>query len=426
MRRLRFAALLAVLIWIGVAAWNTAKPLPAGTRVASLTARLDETGLEVIEDAGGRGNILARELAVIDRADQTIIVDQAPLAREVGQHLLIRKRQHPGIKILVVADPLPEIYGGTPAHYLDTLEQAGVVVARVRLGRLRDPLPWYCALWRMSIGWWSDPYDETAPRAGMLAALRRSNLKADRRRLLVADDGAGGWVGVIPAAEGSGIAAAIAGGVARDMAASELKIAAWSTDDDRLPGPPPAASLGVGSIDARFLSEGAIRTALVEALATAAGGDDIGLAAPALSDRPVIAALLAAAARGARIRVLLDSGAMPNPTVADELRRKGSDRIDVRWSPFAAGMSSLAIVRHRHELWVNLGAADLTRPTLGDFNLSTAIDIRLQDRAPAARGFVEFFETLWSGASAKDPLDTADAPGYWSYRLLQTAEIAAY
>ena len=135
----------AVLIWAAVVAWNTIKPLPGGTRVASLTARLDESQLEVIDDSAGRRNILARELSVIDRADQTIVVDQAPLARETGQHLLIRKRQRPNIKIVVLADPLPEIYGGTPAHYLGSLEQAGIIVVRTRLGRLRDPAP---LVWR--------------------------------------------------------------------------------------------------------------------------------------------------------------------------------------------------------------------------------------------------------------------------------------
>ena len=289
------------------------KPLPGGTRVASLTTRLDESQLEVIDDSAGHRNILARELSVIDRADQMIVLDQAPLARETGQHLLIRKRQRPNIKIVVLADPLPEIYGGTPAHYLDSLEQAGIIVVRTRLGRLRDPLPWYGALWRMSIGWWSDPYDEVAPRAGVLASLRRSTFKADRRQLLVADDGSGGWIGVVPAASGANLAVAIAGGIARDMAASELKIAAWSTDDDRLPSAPPPASLGVGSIDARFLTEGAIRAALIDALSTAADGDEIRLAAPALSDPFLVNAAMRAAARGARIRLLLDPGAPAQP-----------------------------------------------------------------------------------------------------------------
>jgi hypothetical protein len=275
------AALMLALCWAAIAAWNTIKPLPAGTRVASLTARLDDTQLDVIDDVAGGSSILARELAVIDRADQLILLDQAPLARDTGQHLLIRKRQRPGIKIVVLADPLPEIYGGTPAHYLDSLERAGIIVARIRLGRMRDPLPWYSALWRMSIGWWSDPYEETAPRAGVRASLRQSNRKADRRQVLVADDGSGGWIGVVPAAAGAGLAVAIAGGVARDIMASELKIAAWSTGDDRLPGAPPPISRGLGSIDARFLTEGAIRGALVDAISSATDGDEIRLSTPA-------------------------------------------------------------------------------------------------------------------------------------------------
>jgi hypothetical protein len=428
-RRLRLAALFAVLIWIGTAAWSTVKPLPPGTRVASLAARLDEPQLDVIEDSADRKNILARELAVIDRADQTIVLDQTPLIREVGQHLLMRKRQHPQIKIVVVADPLPEIYGGTPAHYLDTLEQAGIVVARVRLGRLRDPLPWYSALWRMSVGWWSDAYDETAPRAGLLAALRHANSKADRRQLLAADDGSGGWVGVVPAAEGN-LAIAISGGAARDMAASELKIARWSTDDDRLPGMPAPANLGIGSIDARFLTEGAIRAALVDALATAVDGDEIRVSTPELSDHPVVNALVAAASRGARIRVVVDPSSLINATVVGKLRRDGANRIEVRWcAPWngaGTAMASLAIVRHRREVWIDVGAADFTRSSLDDLNLDAAMDLRLQERAAAARNFIDAFERTWSAASSADPPGSADAPAYWTYRVLQVAGLASY
>jgi hypothetical protein len=421
----RLALGLALLVWAGIAAWNTIKPLPPGVRVASLTARLGESALEVIGDSAGHRNILARELAVIDRADQMIVLDQAPLARETGQHLLIRKRQRPTIKIVVLADPLPEIYGGTPAHYLDSLERAGIIVARTRLNRLHDPLPWYSALWRLTVAWWSDPYDETAPSAGLRASLRRSNFKADRRQLLVADDGSGGWVSVVPATADGRIAVAIAGGVARDIAASELRIAAWSTDDDRLPSAPPPASFGVGSIDARFLTEGAIRGALVDAFSAAADGDEIRLTTPALSDRPLVNAALGAAARGARVRLLLDPEALPNRTVADELRREGDGRIEVHWLPSGTPSASLAIVQHRRELWVNVGAADFTRLSLGDLNLSAAVEFRLQDRAPAARDFIDGFEAQWSASAANAP-EAVAAPGYWTYRVMQAAGLAAY
>jgi hypothetical protein len=425
-RRARFAAILAVLIWAGIAAWNTIKPLPAGTRVTSLTARLDESQVDVIDDSAGARNTLARELAVIDRAAQVIVLDQAPLARETGQHLLIRKRQRPNIRIVVLADPLPEIYGGTPSHYLDSLERAGIIVARTRLSRLRDPLPWYSALWRMSIGWWSDPYDETAPQAGLRASLRRSNFKADRRQILVADDGSGGWVGVAPAASGAGLAVAISGGVARDMAASELKIAGWSTGDDRLPAAPPPASLGVGSIDARFLTEGAIRGALVDAFSTAVEGDEIRVATPALSDRSLVTAILGAAARGVHVRVLLDTDLLPNRTVADELVRDAAGGIEVRWVSAGAMSSSLAIVSHRRELWVSLGAADFTRLSLDDLNLSAAVDFRLQDRAAVAHEFMDAFEARWSAAKKDASHADGDGLGYWRYRAQQAAGLAAY
>ncbi len=417
--------MLAVLAWAGVAAWNTVKPLPAGTHMASLRARLDESQLDVIGDSAGGGDTLARELAVIDRADQVIVLDQAPLARETGQHLLISRRRHPHIRIVVLADPLPEIYGGTPAHYLESLERAGIVVVRTRLGRLRDPLPWYSALWRASIGWWSDPYDEIEPRPGLRAALRQSNVKEDRRQILVADDGSGGWVGVVPATAGRGIAVAVAGGVARDMAASELKIAGWSSGDDRLPGIPPPAAVGVGAIDARLLTEGAIRTSLADAFGTAVVGDEILLATPALSDRAPVAALLRAAERGVRVRVLLGADAPPNRPVAAELHRAAGG-IEVRWLPTGAMGSSLAIVRHRREMWVNLGAADFTRLTLDDFNLSAAVDLRLPDRAAAARGFMDAFEARWSAGAKNPPPSDGAPPGYWRYRVLQATGLAAY
>ena len=425
MPRMRLAVVLGLIAWAGTAAWNAIKPMPAGTHVASLTTRLAESQLEVIEDAGGHGDVLARELAVIDRADQMIVLDQAPLLRETGQHLLLRKRQRPNIKIVVLADPLPEVYGGTPAHYLESLERAGIIVARTRLNRLRDPLAWYSAIWRMGVGWWSDPYDETAPRAGILASLRRSNFKSDCRQLLVADDGAGGWIGMLPATAGGRIAVTIAGGAARDIAASELKIAAWSTGDDRLPGAPLPAGLAVGSIDARFLTEGAIRGALVDALAASGDGDEVGIATRALSDRALVSALLHVAARGARVRLLLDPAAAPNGAVAEELRH-GGHGVEVRWLPAGEASSSLALVRQHRELWVYVGAADFTRPTLDDLNLSAALELELGHNAAAARRFSDAFEAQWA-ASAADaaPAETIH-PTYWRYRALQAAGLAAY
>jgi hypothetical protein len=313
----RTLLLSAVLGWAAVAAWNWQKPLPPGTHVASLATRLAESQVEVVSAAAGE--IEARELAAIDRAGELIVLDAAPLSRALGRGLLLQRSKRPNIKIVLVSDPRSEAYGGTPMEYLESLERAGVIVARVRLDRLRDCVPLYSALWRLVLGWWSDPFDEHPSDPGLRAALRALNHKADQRRVLVADDGAGGWVSVVPMAPDGDLAVEIKGGLARDIAASELEIAAWSSGDDRLPAPPRAVARGPGSVDARFLTEGAIRSAMLDALDAAATGDEIGLAAPRLSERRLIGALMSAAARGAHVRVLLDPGAAPNTAVAAEL-----------------------------------------------------------------------------------------------------------
>ena len=71
---------------------------------------------------------------------------------------------------------------------------------------------------------------------------------------------------------GGDLAVQITGGLARDIAASELEIAAWSSGDDRLPRAAARSPRGPGSIDARFLTEGAIRGAMLDALGAAARG----------------------------------------------------------------------------------------------------------------------------------------------------------
>jgi hypothetical protein len=411
-----------------MAAWNGWKPLPAGTRIASLPARLTESQVSVI--AGAESEILAHELAAIDRAGELIIVDQTPLPREIGQRLLQRQRRRPNLKVVLVCDPRSEADGGTPVEYLESLERSGVVVTRVRLDRLRDPTPLYSGLWRLAVAWWSNPYDESPLRA----ALRARNGKADERSLLVSDDGAGGWVTIVRAGVASSGATAdgaaslaleLTGGLAHDIAASELEIARWSSGDDRLPAAPRAEGRGLGSIDARYLTEGAIRSALLEGLNMAANGDRVSLSTRALSDRRVIEAVLRAAHRGASLEVLLDPAAEPNAVVAAELARAGDGHIEVRQHAGGA-MPAVAIVRHRGDLWASLGGADFTRPSLGDFNLEAAVELRLPASAAAARALDDWFSAAWTRGTSDTRVADESQTAYWRYRLAQAAALARY
>jgi hypothetical protein len=407
------------LAWLALVLWNSGKPLPPGTHTVSQTARLPEADVDFLRPTSS-----IQDLPAIDHAEQLIVLDRSPVTPELAQHLLARKRQRPNIKIVVVTDPGNEAFGGTPAHILASLEEAGVIVARVRLDRLRDSNALYSGLWRLALGWWSDPFDEAPGEITLPAWSRMQNFKADQRQLLVADDGSGGWMESV----GSGAALVLHGSLARAMIASELQIAAWSTEDDRLPPSPRMEGRGVGSIDARFLTEGAIEGALLDAMEAAGGGDQICVAVENLSERRLIAAMLRAAARGAHLQVLLARNPVPNRAVAGELLGGGGGRIEVRWysADFAVPHPHLLLVRHRADLWMNLGSASFTRRGLGDLNLEASVELRMPARAAAARAATQYFAEYWSSASTDADFAQESIIGYWRYRFVEATGLSNF
>ena len=366
-----------ILAWISLSLWNCAKPLPPGTHFASQTSRVSESDVDFWTESAPRRADAAGELEAIDHAEQLIVLDRSPLNLALAQHLLARKHARPNIKIVLVTDPAHEAFGGTPAQILAGLEQSGIIVSRVRLNGLRDSNPLYSGLWRLLFGWWSDPFDEPPERVALATRMRMQNCKADQRQLTVADDGSGGWIAVLaPAGAAAGLT--LRGSVARAMIFSELQIAAWSTDDDRLPAGPPLEGRGVGAIDVRFLTEGAIAAALLDDIRAAGNGDEISIAVDDFAERRLISALLAAAARGVRVQVLLRANRMPNSSVAGELARRGAGRIEVRRHAAAAGSRlKLLLVRHRADAWMNLSSANFTRRNLDDLNLEAAVKVAL-------------------------------------------------
>ena len=433
-RWLKFLLPAFVLTWAAMAFWHAAKPMPPGTHVTSLTVRLPESDVEFITDSLGHSDVLTRELATIDRAEQMIVVDQSPLAGDVVRHLAARKHARPSLKIVLLTDPANEVFGGNAAAYLNSLEAAGIIVVRVRLDRLRDSIPLYSGLWRLVFGWWSDPFDEVPGRASASAWARMFNFKSDTRQLMVADDGAGGWTSIVAssdlrdAAANNNAGLQVRGPLAHDIAASELQVAGWSTDDDRLPAGPQRGAHGVGSIDARFLTEGAVQSALVDMAAAAGSNDEISICAHQFTDRRLLDAVLGAASRGARLQVLLDSAAPSNRAAAGELIRRGGAHADVHWDPVDRGavLTKFLIIRHGNDVWMDLGSADFSRRGLGDLNLAASIELRMPARTAAARGANEYFARAWS--KAKPYLEYADESdaAYWRYRFGEATGLSLF
>jgi hypothetical protein len=432
-RRAAMLTMIIALAWGSCAVWNSVKPLPRGTRVASLPARLSESQIDFLDDLVPAGAILQRETEAIGRAEQAIVLHQSPLARELADALLLRKRQRPNLKVMLVTDPRNEVYGGTPARTSNALERAGIVVVRTRLERLRDSNPLYSSLWRLCVGWWSDPFDEMPGEASLRSSLRRLNLKADRRQLLVADDGAGGWTSVVMSAAsagragGGGVGLEIRGHLAAAIVASELQIAAWSTDDDRLPAAPPSESRGVGTIDARFLTEGAIQAALRDAFAIAGSGDSIKIAVQAFGDRQMVDAVLHAAARGARVQLLLDPGSPETQAAAGELLREEPGMIEVRWrARDSRAEAGYAVIQHRGDVWFDVGSANFTRRGLDDMDLAAGIELHMPDRAGPARAATDLFAKHWSAAAAYTAHADETEETYWRYRVTEATGLPVF
>jgi hypothetical protein len=407
----------AILAWGSCAIWNSIKPLPPGTRVASLPARLAESQVDFLDDETPAAALLKRETAIIGRAEEAVVVDQSPLPQALADALLLRKRQRPNLKVMLVTDPRDEAYGGTPVRASSALERAGIVIVRPRLERLRDSDPLYSSLWRLSMGWWSNPFDEMPGGIITLrSALRRLNVKSDQRHLMVADDGAGGWTSIV----GSGLGVEIRGHLAGAIVTSELQIAEWSTDEDRLPAAPRVDGRGVGTIDARLLTEGAIEGALRDAVGSVGSGDSIEIAVREIGDRQIVDALSHAAARGARVRLLLDTGSSATRAAAGELRHAQPRNIEVRWRPGDSGAADgYTLIHHGGDVWVNVGATDLTRRGLDDLDLASAVELRMPARAAAARSATLMFAAHWSKAAAYAEHADESRETYWRYRIAE-------
>jgi hypothetical protein len=184
----------------------------------------------------------------------------------------------------------------------------------------------------------------------------------------------------------------------------------------------------VGDIDARFLTEGGIETALLDAMGAAGSGDEVRIAAEILSARPFVLAVTRAATRGAHIQLLLAPNATPNRIVAHELLRDGGGRIEVRWSSLDTGAThpKLLLVQHRSDLWMNWGSANFTRRNLEDLNLESAVELRMPARSTPARAATEYFATAWANAAADSSYADVPITAYWGYRFAEATGLSSF
>src|SRR5262245_40842253 len=416
-----------VLFWAALGTWHTLKPMPPGTAIASAPIKVAASDVQFLYDLT-RGDIgekiiyqqqiFDEVLRIIDEAESFIVADfflvndlmgaakdaHRPLSRELADHLIARKRANPSLAVLLVTDPINEVYGGEVSTLFKELRDAGIDVVVTDLEPLRDSNPAYSALWRMFGQWWGNapgkgsmpnPFDTEPATVTLRSWLTLANFKANHRKLIVADRADETMVGLITSANPhdassahSNVALRFKGELARTAADSEMAIArnsGWS-GHILISTPDSAIAPDAATVELSFLTEGAIRDHLLTQFDAARTGEAIRIATFYLSDRKVIDSLLRAADRGVKVQLILDPNrdafgrekdGVPNRPVANELVTDSRNAVEVRWFRTQGEQfhTKLALIGHGRTLEASAGSANLTRRNVGNYNLESNIHV---------------------------------------------------
>ena len=174
--RKRWVAWGFLLVWAAVGVWNMSKPMPPGTDVSTPAVAIDAANIRFLRDVtygDPRGQVIHEQqifdeiFRIIDESESFIIADfflfndmmgaaKAPhraLSHQLAERLMARKAAKPSLSILLITDPINDVYGGAQSALLDQLRAAGIDVVTTDLERLRDSNPLYSSLWRLFGQW---------------------------------------------------------------------------------------------------------------------------------------------------------------------------------------------------------------------------------------------------------------------------------
>jgi phosphatidylserine/phosphatidylglycerophosphate/cardiolipin synthase-like enzyme len=499
---------LALLLLCGaMAIFNVLRPMPAGLdaatpfRVARGAALLvDSTWIDAAGVQHHEQRIFDEMLRLIAQARRLIVLDlflynsfagdadagHRRLSSELTAALLGRVRAVEDLVVVLITDPINQVYGGLRSEQFAALEAAGVTVIETDLRPLRDSNPLWSGLWRLCCQWLGSDFDggwlpnPLGPgKVPLRSLLAMANFKANHRKTLVVDAG-DDWVGLVTSANPhdassrhGNVALRFHGPAALDLLCTEDPVARFSGYGGVLACPAAVAPVpvvrpesgaprigtsesgtsGSGTSQAgssqdpavygtlRVLTEAKIRDAALASIDAAGAGDRLDLAMFYLAYRRIIEALVAAHERGARVRVLLDPNeaafglkkdGVPNRPVAAELHAAG---LAVRWANTRdEQFHSKLLLRTSSDGHVDLlaGSANFTRRNLDNLNLETSVQLRGPASVPALRDAQRYFDTHWRNEGDRihsTAYETRADPSrvrYWRYRLMEATGLSTF
>ena len=428
--------------------YHAVKPLPSGLSYRSellpasdVRFLCDRTGLDASGARVFDQQIFDEVFAMIGKAKQLVVVDMflfneflgkgpAPhrcLCAELTDALIARKRAVPGLRAVLITDPVNTVYGGLEAAHLQRLQEEGVEVVVTPLDRLRDSNTAWSSVWRLFFkpwgnstagGWMANPFD--GGEVSLRSWLTLFNFKANHRKVVIAD--AGGELRALVTSANphdgssahSNVGLVFNGPATWSLLTTEQALLDFSASRAQPlggiavePSPEPAPS---DAVRVQVVTEEAIADAAEAVIGVAQKGDRLDLVMFYLADRGIVRALEAAARRGVTMRVVLDpnkdafgreKNGMPNRQVARELVAAG---VPVRWAVTRGEQmhAKLLLVRKREgtsELL--LGSANFTRRNVRDYNLETDVRVAGRGDAPALADAAAYADRLWTNAGGR-------------------------
>ena len=447
-----------LLIIVLVALYNRFKPLPNGISEKweshyvpgeNISFIYDETYVNKSGERFVNQNIFDEVMSMIDRADKYILIDMFLFNNFQGENIedtrlisseltqkLIDKSDD--VAITFITDPINSIYGGIEADNLKRLEEAGVNVVITDLTDLRDSNIIYSTFWRLGLRYLpldfiklSNPFAENPEKVGLNSFIDLLNLKANHRKLIVADQG-DKMITLVTSAnphDGSSahgnVALRVEDKIWRDVLDSEVAIGNFS--DDEVEDYTGDVRDENGGVEVRLITEGEIRRSVIDNISMTSLGDNISIGMFYLSEKRIVRELVRASKRGVNIRVILDpnkdafgkeKNGIPNRVVANDLIKAG---VELRWCDTHGEQchGKMMLISDISKATLILGSANYTRRNIKDFNLETNIIVKGTRNYEVFRDAESYFSRLWNNEGGR--IYTVEAEEYTDKSLVKRA-----
>lgn len=434
-----------IILVIILGGWyGSSKQLPEGISIDSDWTKAEEIEFlydltyQVDDEKQQEQRIFEKARTIIDEAESFLIVDMflfnddydrkfsfPSLSKDFAQRLAAKKKNNPQMKIAVITDEINTFYGVYESESIHILKEAGIPVVITELDALRNSNTMYSGFYGLALkwfgtegkGWIQNPFSASSPEVTLRSYLRLVNFKANHRKTLVSEKEM-----LVSSANPhdassnhSNIAFAIKGDLISVLKSSEEAVMAFSGYEETFPDVP---EMETGSEEVKLITEGQIRTSLVEAMDQSQKGDQIRMGMFYLSERSIIKALIDAVNRGVDVQLILDANkdafgleknGIPNRPVASEMKSKTNDQMAIRWYETHGEQfhTKLTMIHYeaKDEVLLFGGSANLTRRNISDFNLETDVCVRTQSGSDLHEEVTAYFDRIWSNEEGQYTLD---------------------